>query len=64
MAMKLDMNKTYDQVEWKYLVKIMGKLSFCEKWVSLVFKCISIVSYSILVNGEPMGDIWPSRGIR
>ena len=26
--------------------------------------CISTTSYSILVNGEPKGDIRPSRGIR
>ena len=53
MAMKLDMNKAYDRVEWRYLGKIMEKLGFCDKWVSLVFECITTVSYSILVNGEP-----------
>jgi len=39
-------------------------MGFCEKWVSLIMYCISMVSYSILVNGEPNGDIRPSRGIR
>ena len=42
----------------------MEKFGFCEKWVSLVLECISIVSYSILVNREPRGDIRPSRGLR
>ena len=45
-------------------MKIMEKLGFCEKWVCLVFECISTMSYSILVNGEPRGDIRPSRGLR
>ena len=53
MAMKLDMSKAYDRVERRYLGKIMEKLGFCDKWVSLVFECITTVSYSILVNGEP-----------
>ena len=53
MAMKLDMSQAYDLEEWSYLVKIMKKLGFCDKWVSLVFECISIVSYYILVNGGP-----------
>ena len=62
--MKLDMSKMYDRVEWKFLIKIMEKMGFCEKWKSLIFECISTVSYSILLNGEPKGDIRPSRGIR
>ena len=42
----------------------MEKMGFGEKWVKLIMECISTVSYSILVNGEPKGDIKPSRGIR
>ena len=37
MAMKLDMSKAYDKVEWKFLIKIMEKMGFCEKWKSLIF---------------------------
>jgi len=42
----------------------MEKMGFSEKWIALVMGCISSVSYSILINGEPKGDICPSRGIR
>ena len=37
MAMKLDMSKTYDRVESKFLMMIMEKMGFCEKWKSLIF---------------------------
>ena len=64
MAMKLDMSKAYDKMEWCFLEQILLKLGFQESWVALIMKCITTVSYSILVNGETKGMIKPSRGLR
>ena len=64
MAIKLDMSKAYDRVEWLCLEGIMRKISFNEGWINLIMVCVSTVSYSVLVNGDPSGLIHPTRGIR
>src|SRR3954465_6579622 len=34
-AIKLDMHKSYDRVEWSFLKEILLKLGFQESWVNL-----------------------------
>ena len=64
MAIKLDMSKTYDKVEWVYLETMMRKMGFHERWSSLIMMCVTTVSYSMLINGEPKGKIILLRGLR
>ena len=64
MALKLDMSKAYDRVEWIFLEKILLKLGFQNSWVSLIMECITTVTYSIMVNGKSQGMITPTRGLR
>ena len=64
MALKLDMSKAYNRVEWKFLELMMKRMGFADRWVALMMECISSVSYSILINGEPSAPIHPTIGIR
>ena len=64
MALKLDMSKAYNRVEWKFLERIMRHLGLGDRMVKLIMSCISSVSYSVLLNGQPVGFIKPERGLR
>lgn len=61
MALNLDMSQAYNKMEWFFMKKILLKMGF---QVALIMKCIKIVSYSILVNGEPKDLFQPSKGLR
>ncbi|KAG7552930.1 Reverse transcriptase domain [Arabidopsis thaliana x Arabidopsis arenosa] len=64
IAIKTDMSKAYDRVEWNFLEELMIRLGFDIKWIQWVMWCVRSVSYSVLINGASHGFIKPERGIR
>jgi hypothetical protein len=63
-AVKLDMAKAYDRVEWAYLQGIMLQLGFSENFVTTMMRCVTTVSFSVRVNGHLSTPFKPTRGIR
>uniref|UniRef100_A0A803PE25 Reverse transcriptase domain-containing protein n=1 Tax=Cannabis sativa TaxID=3483 RepID=A0A803PE25_CANSA len=63
-ALKQDMAKAFDRVNWHYLESIMFHFNFPPRFVCLIMKCISTTSHSFLINGSVYGSIQPSRGLR
>ena len=63
-ALKVDMSKAYDRVEWDFLKRIMLRMGFHERWVNLIMECISTVQFKILHEGKELGPIIPQRGLR
>ena len=64
VALKLDMEKAYDRIEWSCIRQCPEQLGFHQQWIQWIMECITSVSYSLLVNNEPVGLIHPTRGIR
>jgi hypothetical protein len=63
-ALKLDMSKAYDRVEWDFLEQMMRRLGFDEKWIALIMKCCNSVKYRFKLNGSLTEEVVPSRGLR
>ncbi|XP_031125428.1 uncharacterized protein LOC116027784 [Ipomoea triloba] len=63
-ALKLDMAKAYDRMEWVFLRKMIEVLGFDAKWIDLIMLYVTTVRYNILINGACGGTIIPTRGLR
>lgn len=64
VALKLDMTKAYDRISWIFLISVMRKFGFGERWLDMNWRLISDCHFSVLINGESHGFFPSSRGLR
>ena len=60
---KLDLEKAYDHVNWDFLIYLLRRCGFSEKWRKWIYFCVSSIRFSILVDGSSCGFFPSSRGI-
>lgn len=63
-AIKVDMAKASDRLEWPFILKVLECFSFSPIWLQWVEQCISSVSFSVMLNGSPFEFFHPGRGLR
>lgn len=64
MALKLDLQKAYNKMNWGFLKVVLMKFSFNETFVKWTMSCVSTVSFEVIVNERKSNQFRPSRGLR
>lgn len=64
MALKIDLEKAYDKLEWNFIRDMLIRFNFPLDIIDIIMSCVSTVLTSILFNGEALDLIYPSRVIR
>ena len=64
MAIKIDLEKAYDKLEWHFLQDMLKLYRFPPQLIKLIMSCVSTSSISMLLNGGKLEPFLPSRGIR
>ncbi|GKC66249.1 putative RNA-directed DNA polymerase, eukaryota, reverse transcriptase zinc-binding domain protein, partial [Tanacetum coccineum] len=64
LIFKVDFEKAFDSLSWKYLNFVLHSLNFGSKWRSWIRACLHSSRASILINGNPTFEFSIKRGLR
>ena len=64
MTIKVDLEKSYDQLDWRFLEDTLHHIGIGGSLSKLIMECVSSPSFQILWNGESTETLKSSRGIR
>ncbi|KAL2225770.1 UNVERIFIED_CONTAM: putative mitochondrial protein, partial [Sesamum indicum] len=63
-ALKVDIRKAYDTVEWDFLNAVMELFGFPHTFVKWIEEFVTTPSFSVGLNGKPHGFFTGTRGLR
>ena len=64
MAIKIDLEKTYDRLEWSFIQDTVVLFKFPKYLISFIKSCVSSSSISVLFNDGATNLFQLSKGIR
>lgn len=64
MMIKVDMEKAYDRMEWGFILKVLERFGFSNRWSDMIFRCMSNNWFTLLVQGAQHGFFKSTRGLR
>ncbi|KAL2230999.1 UNVERIFIED_CONTAM: hypothetical protein Sindi_1694300 [Sesamum indicum] len=63
-ALKVDIRKAYDTMDWDFLIVVMEMFGFPITFVKWIEECVTTPSFSVGLNGKPHRFFRGARGLR
>ncbi|XP_062088799.1 uncharacterized protein LOC133795363 [Humulus lupulus] len=63
-AMKIDLSKAYDTIDWGFLEDLLNALCFPSRFIKWVMVCLRGTTYSLMMNGRIQGQFKGEKWLR
>jgi len=64
LALKIDIAKAFDTLDWCFLLRVLKCLGFCDKFCNWINSILNSARLSVSINGKLHGFFSCSRGVR
>ncbi|GKD96154.1 RNA-directed DNA polymerase, eukaryota, reverse transcriptase zinc-binding domain protein, partial [Tanacetum coccineum] len=64
MFFKVDFEKAFDSVRWDFIINILKKFGFGNRWCTWISNCLRSSRGSLLVNGSPTSEFQFFKGLK